>query len=73
MAKNLQSEYPIKPFIEPFEFIDDDYEITEKAFRVRKEDILSYKENVDNIVEITVDGNSYTVKETIEEIDALYE
>lgn len=69
------SEYPKKPFIEPFEFNDDDYIRTELPFRIKKENIASYKLNTDNVVEVTVEYSAenitYTVKNTIEEIDAL--
>lgn len=72
-ARSVGNNYPHKPFIEPFEFQEDDYLIYEKAFRIRLEDIYSYKENYDNIVEVTVAGDiAYTVKETIAEIDALF-
>lgn len=72
-ARSVGDNYPPKPFIEPFEFQDDDYLIKEKAFRIRLEDIYSYKENADNVVEVTVAGDiSYTVKETIAELDALF-
>lgn len=73
-ARNLDGDYPEKPFIEPFEFIDSDYDKKELPFRIRKEDIYSYKENMDNIVEVTVAGDiSYTVKEPIEFFDRLFE
>jgi len=73
-ARDLDGEYPAKPFIEPFEFIDDDYIVTEKRLRLRKKDIILYKENVDNIVEVMVlEELSYTVKETIEQIDNFFE
>lgn len=72
-ARSVGSDYPQKPFIEPFEFQDNDYMVREKAFRIRLEDIYSYKENIDNVVEVTVAGDiSYTVKETIAELDALF-
>lgn len=72
-ARSVNEEYPTKPFIEPFEFKDSDYDVKEKLFRVRLDDIYSYKENADNIVEVTVAGDvAYTVKESIEELDALF-
>ena len=72
-ARSVGSEYPIKPFIEPFEFKDEDYTVKEKKFRVRLNDIYSYKENADNIVEVTLAGDvTYTVRETIEELDAMF-
>lgn len=68
-------EYPKKPFIEPFEFKDEDYTITEKPFRVKKENIISYKENVEGVVEIVITSMSedvaYTVKEDILQLDAI--
>lgn len=73
-ARNLNDEIPKKPFIEPFEFDEEDYDITEKKFRVRLKDIYSYKENYNNITELTVgDDITYTIKETVDEIDALFE
>lgn len=72
-ASSIGGEYPVKPFIEPFEFLDSDYIVTEKAFRVRKKDIITYKENESNIVEVmTTEDLSYAVKETIEEIDKYF-
>lgn len=72
-ARDIKGEYPAKPFIEPFEFEDRDYIITEKSFRVRLSDIYSYKQNADNIVELTVAGDvAYTIKETIEYLDELF-
>jgi CRISPR/Cas system-associated exonuclease Cas4 (RecB family) len=73
-ARDLNGEYPTKPFIEPFEFRDEDYIVTEKKFRIRKKDIILYKENVDNIVEVMVSEElTYTVKQTVEEMDKLFE
>ena len=73
-ARAVNGDYPEKPFTDPFEFEDDDYIVTEKKFRVRKKDIILYKENVDGIVEVTVTEELvYTVKETIEQIDKLFE
>lgn len=73
-AKDIGLEYPEKPFIEPFEFEDTDYVITERRFRVRLDDIYSYKENSDGVVELTVrDDVTYTIKETIEDLDKLFD
>lgn len=70
--RSLGGEYPEKPFIEPFEFQDSDYNMTEKRFRVRPEDVFLYKENADNVTELTVsDGTIFTIKETVEELDLL--
>lgn len=67
------TDYPDKPFIEPFEFEDDDYDVTEQEFRIRPQDILYYKTNLDGLVEITLSENlAFTVKETIEEIDKFF-
>lgn len=72
-AKDMGTEYPEKPFLEPFEFEQSDYTITEKPFRVRLEDIYSYQENEDKITELTVGGDiAYTIKETVEELDQLF-
>lgn len=72
-ARDLGTEYPSKPFIEPFEFEDDDYDVTEQPFRIRLSDIQSVKTNLDGIVEITVSPDKiYSVKETIEEVDKLF-
>jgi hypothetical protein len=72
-AKLYNGDLPDKPFLEPFEFKQDDYTITEKPFRIRLEDIYSYQENNDNITEITVGGDvTYTIKESVEEIDRLF-
>ena len=72
-SRNLNDDFPEKPFIEPFEFKPYDYIIIEKKFRVRLEDIYSYMENEDGVTELTVgDDITYTVKESIEEIDQLF-
>lgn len=70
-AESLGGNYPKKPFIEPFEFKDDDYLVIEKKLRVRPEDILLAKENEDDKVEITVGEEIFVLKETIEEFDKL--
>lgn len=73
-ARATGVELPKKPFIEPFEFEEDDYNITEQAFRIRKEDILYYKTNLDGFTELTIAENlAYTIKESVEEIDRLIE
>lgn len=72
-ARSVGDDYPPKPFIEPFDFKDSDYVMTEKPLRIRPKDVLYYRENIDNVSEITIDeGMSYTVKETIEELDILF-
>lgn len=72
-ARNVNSEFPNKPFIEPFEFKPDDYYVTEKKFRVRLEDIYSYMENEEGVTELTVANDiAYTIKESVEEIDQLF-
>lgn len=72
-SRNTSTEYPNKPFIEPFEFEDDDYEITEQSFRIRPKDVLFYKTNLENLTEITLSGDiSFTVRESVEEIDKLF-
>lgn len=71
-AQSTGIEYPTKPFVEPFEFEEEDYNITEQQFRVRKEDILYYKTNLDGFTELTIAENMmFTVKESVEEIDNL--
>jgi CRISPR/Cas system-associated exonuclease Cas4 (RecB family) len=73
-ATDIDGNYVPKPFIEPFEFQDEDYIVKEKKFRIRKEDIILYKENADNVVEVMVSEElTYTVKESIEELDKLFE
>lgn len=72
--RSLDGEYVDKPFIEPHEFKQSDYDIQEKRFRVRPEDVLFYKENGDNLVEVTlrdVDA-TFVVKEKIEYIDTFF-
>ena len=72
-STDLNQNYPHKPFTEPFEFNDEDYIVTEKLLRIRKKDIISYKENADNIVEIMITEDlSYTIKESIEELDNIF-
>jgi hypothetical protein len=72
-AKDMGTEYPTKPFLEPFKFEQSDYKITEKPFRARLKDICFYQESEDNITEITFEGDiTFTIKETIEEIDLLF-
>jgi len=67
-------EYPNKPFIEPFEFENDDYDVTEQQYRIRAEDIVSYRTNLDGHTDLTDCNNLVvTVKETVEEIDKLIE
>jgi len=71
-ARATGIDYPNKPFIEPFEFDEVDYNITEQDFRIRAEDILYYKTNLDGLTEVTISENiAFTVKETVEEIDEL--
>jgi len=71
-AKSMQIDHPIKPFVEPFEFDEADYEIIEQDFRIRSEDILYYKTNLDGVTEVVISENiGFTVKETVEEIDKL--
>ena len=65
-------DYPPKPFAEPFEFEEDDYNVTEQDFRIRAEDILYYKTNMDGLTELTLSEKiAFTIKETVEEIDKL--
>lgn len=69
-----QGERPPKPFIEPFEFIQSDYDITEKKFRVKPEEIITYGQNAQNITEICLVGDiTVSVKETIEELDKYFD
>lgn len=73
-ARSVGGDYPKKPFIEPFEFEEDDYNIQEKKFRITLKDIFLYKENIDNVTELTTtDGTTFTIKETIDEIDKFFE
>ena len=66
------SSYEPKPYIETFIFDDEDYEMREDKFRIRVEDIYSYIENEEKkTILITSDKTSYTIKETIEEIDII--
>lgn len=71
-ARATGIDYPAKPFVEPFEFEEDDYEVSEQAFRIRAKDILYYKTNLDGLTELTVSENvAFTVKESVDEIDKL--
>jgi len=71
-AANRDLDFPEKPFVEPFEFEDSDYNITEKKFRIRKEDIFSYMENEEGRTELTTTNNTeYTIAESIAELDEL--
>lgn len=71
-AQSTGIGYPKKPFEEPFEFEETDYNITEQDFRIRAEDILYYKTNIDGLTELSVSENvSFIVKETVVEIDNL--
>lgn len=67
-------KYVEKPYIEIIETTEEDYVITERPIRLRDlEAIRFYKENEEGRVEIFLDFETFiTVKETIEEIDALY-
>lgn len=73
-AKNINALYPKKPFVEPLEFKkDSDYDITEVPLRIRLEDILLYRENTSNLVEIiTADEDVYVITQTMEELDTLF-
>ena len=65
-------DYPSKPFTEPFEFEEEDYDITEQDFRIRAEDIIYYKTNMEKRTEImTSEKTAFTVKETVLEIDKM--
>jgi hypothetical protein len=67
-------EYPKKPFIEPFEFEDDDYDITDKKFRIRLKNIHIYKENESGVTElVTKDDIAYSIKESVDHIDNIFE
>lgn len=69
-SKDLDTEYPYKPFIEPFEFEEEDYDITEQKFRINSDKIILYKENLEGYSEVVIsDTLSFIVKESVEEID----
>ncbi len=44
-AVSTMQGYTPKPFMEPFAFIPDDYEVREDDFRIRAEDIYSLRSN----------------------------
>ena len=70
----IGGEYVDKPFIEPHEFKTSDYDIKERKFRVRPEDILFYKENLEGIAEVTMKKDvTFAVKESIDYLDGFFE
>ena len=73
-AKSVGGEYPAKPFMEPFEFEDEDYEVTKLQLRIKKEDILIYRQNVDKVTEIVVTGGEvYPIEESIDFLDNIFD
>ena len=60
--------YTPKPFAEPFEFKDSDYDIVGVPFRVNPTNITIMKQNIDGNTDILVDGEVYVIKEKIEVI-----
>lgn len=72
-ATSMDMAYPEKPYIEIFEYKDADFLKKERRYRVRLEDIHSYKENEDDLVEIIDSkGEIYIIKEKIEFLDELF-
>lgn len=72
-ARSIGDEYIQKPYVENFEFDDDDYEVTTGHFRVREDDIQSYRENIDGLVEVTTSlGEIVTIQENIEFLDEIF-
>lgn len=73
--RTVMGEYIDKPFIEPHEFKQSDYDIKEISFRVRPEDILFYKENIDGFTEIALKNRdiAFVVKESIEYVDTFFQ
>lgn len=71
--QNIGGEQPVQPYSEPYEFQEEDYNITERQMRVRLEDIYSYREAKDGVREIKMnDGEVFNVKETLEYLDKLF-
>lgn len=70
--KNFNIDLPPKPFIEPFEFEEEDYDIKEQKFRIDPKQILLYKENTEGYTELVLSETlSFTIKESVEEIDTM--
>lgn len=74
-ATDLNTDYPKKPFFEPFEYQEEDYDITELYLDLKDvDDIKFISQTVEGVTEITFkDLTRIYVKESPEEVSKLLE
>ena len=75
-TSTLGHGYVEKPYIEPQEFKESDYVITEKPLLVRKEDFRYCTVNRDGVTELSIDTRTgivtFNVKNSLEEINKIF-
>ena len=65
--------YEAKPFVPTFNFEEEDYDITKGPYRIAKEDIKSYKENVDGDTELFTSWDEVIIiDEKIQHLDDIF-
>lgn len=71
-SRSLGTPLPDKPFLEPFEFEEEDYDIKKVDVLIKKKSIISFKEHPKGYTDVVFsNGLEYSVAESISEIETI--